>query len=416
MLSADPAGVNGVEGVLGVDERADAAAGLGLGHDVVDERRLTRGLRAEDLDHAAARDAADAEREVERERAGGDRFDLEGALSPLRVISEPAPNSLSIWALAASSAAVRAFASFSAAFCSAFVCSAIDLLLSSSSSSARRQVNLARAVHRAVRHQSNGKERVGQHRTRPRAPPGRVPGGRSTRCGRRWPLPRPSRRERARPSHAARTGASPPRQSPSSSVPGSRPRSARGSAASGASRLDRRTATGLRGRLWPTGSLEQSRDRSPDRGSIGLDRPLMWPRRRRSSAGRPAEEADGHAEATRRATRPKRRGSAELADAPHAVRARRAILVRQVESGERRRSIPPRAGSRRGRGRGAPAPPTRRSGRRGRARSTGAGRRAFARPIRAAGGGSPAGSRRPRQERRSSPPRSSFQRSRASAA
>ena len=80
-VEPDTAGVDGVEGVLGVDERADAAAGLGLGHDVVDERRLTRRLRAEDLDHAAARDAADAERQVERERAGGDRLDLEGVVA-----------------------------------------------------------------------------------------------------------------------------------------------------------------------------------------------------------------------------------------------------------------------------------------------------------------------------------------------
>ena len=44
---------------------------------VVDERRLARGLRAEDLDDAPARHAADAEREVERQRAGGDRVDLD---------------------------------------------------------------------------------------------------------------------------------------------------------------------------------------------------------------------------------------------------------------------------------------------------------------------------------------------------
>ena len=61
--------------MLGVDERAHAAELLGLGEDVVDERRLTRGLRAEDLDDAAARDATDAERDVERQRSGRDRVD-----------------------------------------------------------------------------------------------------------------------------------------------------------------------------------------------------------------------------------------------------------------------------------------------------------------------------------------------------
>ena len=66
-----------VERVLGVDEGADPAARLGLGDDVVDERRLARGLRAEDLDDPPARNAADPEREVERERAGRDRLHLD---------------------------------------------------------------------------------------------------------------------------------------------------------------------------------------------------------------------------------------------------------------------------------------------------------------------------------------------------
>ena len=64
-----------VHRVLGVDEGADAAAPLRLGHHVVDERRLARGLGAEDLDDAAARQPADAERQVERERTGRDRAD-----------------------------------------------------------------------------------------------------------------------------------------------------------------------------------------------------------------------------------------------------------------------------------------------------------------------------------------------------
>jgi hypothetical protein len=72
-VHADLLGVQRVHGVLGVDERAHAAELLRLGEDVVDERRLARGLRPEDLDDAPARHAADAEREVEREGPGGDR-------------------------------------------------------------------------------------------------------------------------------------------------------------------------------------------------------------------------------------------------------------------------------------------------------------------------------------------------------
>ncbi len=61
--------------MLGVDERADAAAPLRLGYDVVDEGRLTRGFGAEDLDDPAAWQAADSQSEVERERPGRDRAD-----------------------------------------------------------------------------------------------------------------------------------------------------------------------------------------------------------------------------------------------------------------------------------------------------------------------------------------------------
>ena len=74
-VDADLTGVERVHRVLGVDERAYATELLRLGEDVVDERRLTRGLRAEDLDDPPARYAADPERDVERQRAGGDRVD-----------------------------------------------------------------------------------------------------------------------------------------------------------------------------------------------------------------------------------------------------------------------------------------------------------------------------------------------------
>ena len=73
-------GVDRIHRVLGVDVRADAAVALGLGDHVHGERRLARRLRAEDLDHPAAGQAADAEGEVERERAGGDGGDADVAL------------------------------------------------------------------------------------------------------------------------------------------------------------------------------------------------------------------------------------------------------------------------------------------------------------------------------------------------
>ena len=75
-VDADLAGVRRVERVLGVDERRGAAELLDLGDDLQRERGLTRRLRSVDFDDAAARQAADAERDVEPERARGDDFDV----------------------------------------------------------------------------------------------------------------------------------------------------------------------------------------------------------------------------------------------------------------------------------------------------------------------------------------------------
>ncbi len=74
-VDADGAGIDRIHRVLRVDVRARAAVALGLGHHVHGERRLARRLRAEDLDHPAAGQAPDAERQVERERARGNRGD-----------------------------------------------------------------------------------------------------------------------------------------------------------------------------------------------------------------------------------------------------------------------------------------------------------------------------------------------------
>ena len=75
-VHADARRVLRIERVLGVDERGDAAATLRLGDDVQRERRLARRLRAVDLDDAAARDAADTERDVQGQRTGRDDVDV----------------------------------------------------------------------------------------------------------------------------------------------------------------------------------------------------------------------------------------------------------------------------------------------------------------------------------------------------
>ncbi len=89
-VDAELLGPTGVEGVLGVDERRDAAGLLGLGHDVQGERGLAAGFGAEDLDDAAAGHALAAQGDVEREAAGGDALDA-GDASPPRGMIEPSP-------------------------------------------------------------------------------------------------------------------------------------------------------------------------------------------------------------------------------------------------------------------------------------------------------------------------------------
>ena len=66
--------------MLGVDERRHAAELLRLGDDLQRQRGLAGRLRPEDLDDAAARHAADAERVVDADGAGGNGVDrLDGA-------------------------------------------------------------------------------------------------------------------------------------------------------------------------------------------------------------------------------------------------------------------------------------------------------------------------------------------------
>src|ERR1035437_9355501 len=75
-LHADDTGVFRVERVLDVDERSEAAFFLRLGDDTEAKGGFARGFRAVDFDDAALGQAADAEREVDGERAGGERLDL----------------------------------------------------------------------------------------------------------------------------------------------------------------------------------------------------------------------------------------------------------------------------------------------------------------------------------------------------
>jgi hypothetical protein len=80
-IDAQLAGIDRVERVFGVDEGAGAAALLRLGDDMQRQRGLARAFRPVDLDDPAARQAADAERDVEPERAGGDHLDLHRAVA-----------------------------------------------------------------------------------------------------------------------------------------------------------------------------------------------------------------------------------------------------------------------------------------------------------------------------------------------
>jgi len=69
-IHAELARILRIECMFGVDERGDAALLLGLRDHVQRQRRLARRLRPVDLKDTPARDTADAERDVERRRAG----------------------------------------------------------------------------------------------------------------------------------------------------------------------------------------------------------------------------------------------------------------------------------------------------------------------------------------------------------
>ena len=64
-------GVNGIKGMLGVDEGRHAAGLLGLGHAVQGDGGLTGGFRSVDLHDAAAGQTSNAQRHIQIQTAGG---------------------------------------------------------------------------------------------------------------------------------------------------------------------------------------------------------------------------------------------------------------------------------------------------------------------------------------------------------
>ena len=71
-VDAELAGVAGIESVFRVHEGAGAAGLLGLGDGMEGQRGLARAFRTVDFDDAATRQSADAECDIEAERAGRD--------------------------------------------------------------------------------------------------------------------------------------------------------------------------------------------------------------------------------------------------------------------------------------------------------------------------------------------------------
>ncbi len=75
-IDAQLAGIHRVKRMFGVNKRGRPAAALCLGNDMESERRLAGAFRAINLDHTPARQPAHAKRNVEAERASGNRLHL----------------------------------------------------------------------------------------------------------------------------------------------------------------------------------------------------------------------------------------------------------------------------------------------------------------------------------------------------
>ena len=89
-IDADLGGVGRVQGVFDIDKAADAAHALRLGDHVQADGRLAGAFRAVDLDDAPTRHTADAQRDVQAQAAGGDRFHIQPVASP-SFMTTPSP-------------------------------------------------------------------------------------------------------------------------------------------------------------------------------------------------------------------------------------------------------------------------------------------------------------------------------------
>ena len=76
-VDAQLLGIARIKRMFGVDERGRAADLLRFGDGMQRQRRLARTFRAVNLDDPPLGQAANAKRDVEAERAGRDRFDLQ---------------------------------------------------------------------------------------------------------------------------------------------------------------------------------------------------------------------------------------------------------------------------------------------------------------------------------------------------
>ncbi|MNT18947.1 hypothetical protein D3C72_1541780 [compost metagenome] len=75
-VHAQLVGVLHVQRMFRVDERAGAADFLHFGDDLQRQRGLARRFRAVDFNHAATRQAADAQRDVQTQRSRGNHLDV----------------------------------------------------------------------------------------------------------------------------------------------------------------------------------------------------------------------------------------------------------------------------------------------------------------------------------------------------
>src|SRR3546814_9806918 len=78
LIDAQLLGIDRIKRVFGIDKSRRSTIFLRFGDGVERKRGLARAFRPVNLDHPAARQAADAERDVQPQRAGGDGLHLHG--------------------------------------------------------------------------------------------------------------------------------------------------------------------------------------------------------------------------------------------------------------------------------------------------------------------------------------------------